>query len=309
MIDVHDLRKQYGDLVAVDGLTFNAPAGSIFGLLGPNGAGKSTAIGCISGLLTPTSGRISVLGHDVVRDSLAAKRQLGIVPQELALYEDLNAKDNLAYWGAAYGMSGDALKKRVLDVLDRIGLADRAKEPVKRYSGGMKRRLNFGCGIVHKPKVLLLDEPTVGVDPQSRVKLLELVREETRDGTCVLYTTHYMEEAQDLCDRLAIVDHGKLLAMGTLAELRRLIGERDIVRLSGQFEPQAARKALGTIEGAEVVSAEETTLRLTLEGASRRLPAILAAVTAAGGEIQETALSQPSLEALFIKLTGRALRE
>ena len=309
MIDVHDLRKQYGDLVAVDGLTFNAPAGSIFGLLGPNGAGKSTAIGCISGLLTPTSGRISVLGHDVVRDSLAAKRQLGIVPQELALYEDLNAKDNLAYWGAAYGMSGDALKKRVLDVLDRIGLADRAKEPVKRYSGGMKRRLNFGCGIVHKPKLLLLDEPTVGVDPQSRVKLLELVREETRDGTCVLYTTHYMEEAQDLCDRLAIVDHGKLLAMGTLAELRRLIGERDIVRLSGQFEPQAARKALGTIEGAEVVSAEETTLRLTLEGASRRLPAILAAVTAAGGEIQETALSQPSLEALFIKLTGRALRE
>ena len=257
----------------------------------------------------PTSGRIRVLGHDVVRDSLGAKRQLGIVPQELALYEDLSAKDNLAYWGAAYGMSGDPLKKRVLDVLDRIGLSDRAKEPVKRYSGGMKRRLNFGCGIVHKPKVLLLDEPTVGVDPQSRVKLLELVREETRDGTCVLYTTHYMEEAQDLCDRLAIIDHGKLLAMGTLTELRRLIGERDIVRLSGEFEPQAARKALGTIEGAEVVSADETTLLLTLEGASRKLPAILAAVTAAGGEIQETALSQPSLEALFIKLTGRALRE
>jgi ABC-2 type transport system ATP-binding protein len=309
MIDVQELRKQYGDLVALHGLTFSAPAGTIFGLLGPNGAGKSTAIGCISGLLAPTSGRVAVLGHDVVRDSLAAKRQLGIVPQELALYEDLTATDNLAYWGAAYGMSGDALKKRVLDVLDRIGLADRAREPVKRYSGGMKRRLNFGCGVVHKPKVLLLDEPTVGVDPQSRVKLLELVREETRDGTCVLYTTHYMEEAQDLCDRLAIIDHGKLLAMGTLKELRHLIGERDIVRLSGQFEPQAARKALGTIDGAEVVSADETTLLLTLEGASRKLPAILAAVTAAGGEIQETALSQPSLEALFIKLTGRALRE
>jgi ABC-2 type transport system ATP-binding protein len=309
MIDVHDLHKQYGDLVAVDALTFTAPAGSIFGLLGPNGAGKSTAIGCISGLLTPTSGHITVLGHDVVRDSIGAKRQLGIVPQELALYEDLNAKDNLAYWGAAYGMRGEALKKRVLDVLDRIGLADRAREPVKRYSGGMKRRLNFGCGVVHQPKVLLLDEPTVGVDPQSRVKLLDLVREETRAGTCVLYTTHYMEEAQDLCDRLAIIDHGKLLAMGTLAELRRLIGERDIVRLSGQFDPDATRKALGAIEGAEVVSAEATTLLLTLEGATRKLPAILAAVTAAGGEIQETSLSQPSLEALFIKLTGRALRE
>lgn len=308
-VDVRNIVKRFGDFTAVDDISFAVAPGEIFGLLGPNGAGKSTAIGCISGLLTPTSGRISVLGHDVVRDSLGAKRQLGIVPQELALYEDLNATDNLAYWGAAYGMSGDGLKKRVLDVLDRIGLSDRAKEPVKRYSGGMKRRLNFGCGIVHKPKILLLDEPTVGVDPQSRVKLLELVREETRDGTCVLYTTHYMEEAQDLCDRLAIIDHGKLLAMGTLTELRRLIGERDIVRLSGQFEPQAARKALGTIDGAEIVSADETTLLLTLEGASRKLPAILAAVTNAGGEIQETALSQPSLEALFIKLTGRALRE
>jgi ABC-2 type transport system ATP-binding protein len=309
MIDVHDLRKQYGDLVAVDGLTFTAPAGTIFGLLGPNGAGKSTAIGCISGLLTPTSGRVTVLGHDVVRDSLEAKRQLGIVPQELALYEDLNAKDNLAYWGAAYGMRGEGLKKRVLDVLDRIGLADRAREPVKRYSGGMKRRLNFGCGIVHQPKVLLLDEPTVGVDPQSRVKLLDLVREEVKAGTCVLYTTHYMEEAQDLCDRLAIIDHGKLLAMGTLAELRRLIGEKDIVRLSGQFNPGAARKALAGIDGAEVVAADETTLLLAVEGATRKLPAIFAAMAGAGGEIQETSLSQPSLEALFIKLTGRALRE
>ncbi len=309
MIDVHDLRKQYGDLVAVDALTFTASAGSIFGLLGPNGAGKSTAIGCISGLLTPTSGHIKVLGHDVVRDSIEAKRQLGIVPQELALYEDLNAKDNLAYWGAAYGMRGEPLKKRVLDVLDRIGLADRAREPVKRYSGGMKRRLNFGCGIVHQPKVLLLDEPTVGVDPQSRVKLLDLVREETRAGTCVLYTTHYMEEAQDLCDRLAIIDHGKLLAMGTLAELRRLIGEKDIVRLSGQFNPEAARKALAGIDGAEVVAADEGTLLLAVEGATRKLPAMFAAMAAAGGEIQETSLSQPSLESLFIKLTGRALRE
>jgi ABC-2 type transport system ATP-binding protein len=309
MIDVQDLRKQYGDLVAVDGLTFTAPAGSIFGLLGPNGAGKSTAIGCMSGLLTPTSGRIAVLGHDVVRDSLKAKQQLGVVPQELALYEDMNATANLTYWGAAYGMAGDTLKKRVVDVLGRIGLADRAREPVKNYSGGMKRRLNFGCGIVHQPKVLLLDEPTVGVDPQSRVKLLELVREETRNGTCVLYTTHYMEEAQDLCDRLAIIDHGKLLAMGTLAELRRLIGEKDIVRLTGQFDPEKARAAVAFIDAVEVVTADEASLLLAVEGATRKLPALFSAVTATGAEIQETSLSQPSLETLFIKLTGRALRE
>src|SRR5688572_7777802 len=211
MIDVADLRKQYGELVAVDGVTFAAEAATIFGLLGPTGAGKSTIIGCISGLLQPTAGRVRVLGHDVVVDGIEARRSLGVVPQELALYEDLSAKDNLSYWGAAYGLAGDGLRRRVLEVLERIGLADRAREAVKRFSGGMKRRLNFGCAIVHRPKVLLLDEPTVGVDPQSRVRLLDLVREEVKAGTCVLYTTHYMEEAQDLCDRLAIIDHGRLL--------------------------------------------------------------------------------------------------
>jgi ABC-2 type transport system ATP-binding protein len=308
VITVQNLRKQYGDLVAVDDVTFTAEPGRIFGLLGPNGAGKSTTIGCISGLLKPTSGRIAVLGHDVVIDSIEARRELGIVPQELALYEDMSARDNLAYWGAAYGMGGDALKKRVLEVLEIVGLGDRAKEHVKRFSGGMKRRLNFGCGIVHRPKVLLLDEPTVGVDPQSRVRLLELVRQQVAGGACVLYTTHYMEEAQELCDRLAIIDHGKVLVMGTLNELRRLMGEHDLVRLSGRFDPAAARRGLEAL-GAEVASADEQSLRLTVEGASKKLPAIFSAITSSGGEVQETSLTQPSLESLFIKLTGRELRE
>ena len=309
MITVSQLGKRYGDLVAVSDVTFVANTGEVFGLLGPNGAGKSTTIGCISGLLTPTSGRITVLGHDVVTDGRAARRELGIVPQDLALYVDLSARENLAYWGAAYGLTGDGLKRRVLEVLERIGLGDRAREPVKRFSGGMKRRLNFGCGVVHKPKVLLLDEPTVGVDPQSRVRLLELVREEVAAGTCVLYTTHYMEEAQDLCDRIAIIDHGKLLSMGTLDELRRLIGEKDVLRLIGRFDPQSTRRALEQSAGVEVVSADERTLRLAVEGATRKLPAIFSAIEAAGGELQETSLSQPSLESLFIKLTGRELRE
>jgi ABC-2 type transport system ATP-binding protein len=309
MIAVSHLGKRYGDLVAVDDVSFTAEGGAVFGLLGPNGAGKSTTIGCISGLLTPTSGHITVLGHDVVSDPIAARRELGVVPQELALYEDLSARENLSYWGAAYGLSGDALKRRVLEVLERINLGDRAKEPVKRFSGGMKRRLNFGCGIVHKPKVLLLDEPTVGIDPQSRVRLLELVREEVSLGTCVLYTTHYMEEAQELCRVIAIVDHGKLLSMGTLEQLRALIGEKDVVRLSGRFDPQAARRALDAAGGVDVVSADERMLRLAVEGASKKLPAILAAIATSGGELQETALSQPSLESLFIKMTGRELRE
>ena len=309
MIDVQDLRKSYGELVAVDGVSFTADRGSIFGLLGPNGAGKSTTIGCISGLLQPTGGRVTVLGHDVTSDGRSARQNLGIVPQELALYGELSATDNLSYWGAAYGLRGSELKGRVTAVLELTGLADRAKEPVKTFSGGMQRRLNFGCGIVHQPKVLLLDEPTVGVDPQSRVRLLDLVREVVANGTCVLYTTHYMEEAQTLCDQIGIIDQGKLLALGTLDELRGMMGERDILRLTGRFEPERARAAIRQLEQAEVVTADESLLMLAVEGATRMLPAIFSALSDAGAEVQETTLTQPSLESLFIKLTGRELRE
>jgi ABC-2 type transport system ATP-binding protein len=307
MIDVQDLRKQYGDLVAVDGISFTAEAGQIFGLLGPNGAGKTTTIGCMSGLLKPTSGRITVMGHDVVREERASRQHLGVVPQELALYLDLSAADNLYYWGAAYGMPRELLKRRVSEVLELIGLADRARDRVSHFSGGMKRRLNFGCGIVHTPRVLLLDEPTAGVDPQSRVRLLDLVREQARAGTAVVYTTHYMEEAQDLCDRLAIVDRGKLLAIGTLEQLRALVGEKDLVRLTGRFDPPAATRALESLEDVEVLTVSSDGVTIAARGASRKLPAIFAALAAS--EIQETTLGVPSLESLFIKLTGRELRE
>ena len=309
MIEVQHLRKEYGDIVAVNDTSFTAPAGAVFGLLGPNGAGKSTTIGCISGLLRPTGGAVRVLGHDVVTDGVAARTALGVVPQELALYEELSATENLRFWGAAYGLSGAGLKRRTGEVLELVGLADRAREPVKRFSGGMKRRLNFGCALLHRPKVLLLDEPTVGVDPQSRVRLLDLVREQARAGACVLYTTHYMEEAQALCDYLAIVDHGRLIALGTLDELRGMMGARDLVRLSGVFDPQAAPGALAGVDGAEIVSAGPAHLILAVEGGSRKLPAIFSALAAAGGEVRETTLTQPSLESLFIKLTGRELRE
>jgi ABC-2 type transport system ATP-binding protein len=309
MIDVQHLRKQYGDLVAVDDVSFTAEKGSIFGLLGPNGAGKTTTISCISGLLKPTSGRIAVSGHHVVTDGSAARRHLGIVPQELALYSDLSAAANLEFWGSAYGLTGEPLRRRVAEVLALIGLADRGKDHTSTFSGGMKRRLNFGCGIVHNPKVLLLDEPTAGVDPQSRVRLLELVREQARAGTTVIYTTHYMEEAQDLCDRIAIVDRGRLLAMGTLDELRRMVGEKDLVRLAGRFDSSAATRALEAVDDVQVLSAAADALTIATAGASRKLPAIFAALASAGSDIQETTLSVPSLESLFITLTGRELRE
>src|SRR5580658_6537691 len=178
MVEVEQLRKSYGEAVAVDGVSFTARAGEIFGLLGPNGAGKTTTISCICGLLVPTAGHVKVEGHDVVREGSAARAKLGVVPQEIALYDDLSARENLAYWGGAQRMRNPELRARITEVLELTGLLDRAKEPIKRFSGGMKRRLNFACGIVHQPRVLLLDEPTVGVDPQSRVRLLELVRNE-----------------------------------------------------------------------------------------------------------------------------------
>jgi ABC-2 type transport system ATP-binding protein len=309
VIEVTDLRKVFGELAAVDGITFTAEPGAIFGLLGPNGAGKTTTIGCICGLLKPTSGRVRVLGYDVVTDGARAKSGLGVVPQEVAIYEEVSATENLRYWGGAYGLSGAGLKTRIAEVLELSGLQDRAKEPVKRFSGGMKRRLNFACGIVHRPKVLLLDEPTVGVDPQSRVRLLELVREEAVRGTCVVYTTHYMQEAEELCDRLAIVDHGKLIAYGSLTELRAMTGERDILRLSGQFVPDRAAEALARLSDAEIVQSDGASLLVSLAGASRRLPEVFAALHAAGSDIRETTITQPSLESLFIKLTGKELRE
>jgi len=309
VIEVKGLLKKYGELLAVNDVSFLAEPGKIFGLLGPNGAGKSTTLGCISGLLEPSAGHVLVLGYDVVLEPRAARERLGVVPQELALYEDLSATENLRYWGSAYGLRRAELTKRVQEVLAATGLLDRAREPVKRFSGGMKRRLNLGCGIVHRPKVLLLDEPTVGVDPQSRVRLLDLVREEVAAGACVLYTTHYMEEAEALCDQIAIIDHGKIIAAGTLAELHKMAGESDVLRCTGKFDAEKTRDALKQLEGVEIVQADNTSLRLAVREASRKLPELFAALATAGAEVRETTMTQPSLEGLFIKLTGKELRE
>ncbi len=307
MIEVKGLQKLYGDLVAVDQVSFSARPGSVFGLLGPNGAGKSTTISCLSGLLRPTAGSVTVAGFEVTGDAVKAKASLGIVPQELAIYEDLSARHNLSYWGAAYGLKGAGLKQRVEHVLNRIGLSDRADDLPKQYSGGMKRRLNFGCGLVHEPKILLLDEPTVGVDPQSREHLFDLVREEKAKGTCVLYTTHYMEEAEKLCDDLAIIDHGKIIASGTLKELRAEFGGNDIIQLSGSFNPSKVEAVVAGLE-AEVLSLSTETLMITLRDGARNLPAVLQGISATGAEIHDTRLSEPNLESLFLKLTGKELR-
>ncbi len=251
MIQVERLRKVYGSLTAVDDISFSVQPGEIFGLLGPNGAGKTTTISCLSGLLTPTAGSIRMCGHDMMTDGRRARSVIGVVPQELALYEEISARENLLYWGGLYGLSRAELKVKVPAILERVGLADRAREPVKRFSGGMQRRLNMAAGLVHDPKVLLLDEPTVGIDPQSRVHVLDLIRERAAAGTAVLYTTHYMNEAETLCDNFAIIDHGRIITRGTLDEL----------------------------------------------------------LDQAGQAIQRASVPEPSLERLFLHLTGRGLRE
>jgi ABC-2 type transport system ATP-binding protein len=307
LIEVKDLQKSYGDLVAVNRVSFTTSAGTIFGLLGPNGAGKSTIISCLSGLLKPTAGSVKVGGFDLSVDAIKAKKSLGIVPQELAIYEDLSARENLAFWGAAYGLKGDKLNQRVEHVINRIGLADRAGDLPKEYSGGMKRRLNFGCGLVHEPGILLLDEPTVGVDPQSREHLFELVREEKAKGTCVLYTTHYMEEAEKLCDELAIIDHGKIIASGTLDELRAEFGGNDIIQLSGSFDTPMVEQAVSELNG-EVLSLDTNALLMAISDGARNLPVILQRISATGADIHDTRLSEPNLESLFLKLTGKDLR-
>ncbi len=314
MLVVRNLFKQYGDFTAVDDVSFEAAEGAVFGLLGPNGAGKSTTINCVSGLLQPTSGHLAVAGFDVQKEPKRAKQSLGVVPQELALYEDLPAIENLRYWGKAYGLRGSELEARVREILTYIGLGDRARDLPKKFSGGMKRRLNFGCGIVHRPRVILLDEPTVGVDPQSRERLFELVERERDNGACVIYTTHYMEEAERLCDSLGIIDHGKLIALGTLAELRAQTGARDVLQLNGEFSEELTARATnamlaGGMSDLEIIAQDNESLTLTLSAGSHHLPTIFAAIADAGGLVSETSLRRANLETLFLMLTGKELRQ
>ncbi len=303
MIKIQSLTKRYGELIAADDISFEVNPGEIFGLLGPNGAGKSTTINCLSGLLKPTSGDISINGHAVIGDGVAAKKHLGLVPQDLALYEDLSGRENLNFWGQAYGLSGPALNKRIDQVLAQVGLTDRQKDRVETYSGGMKRRLNFACAILHQPKALLLDEPTVGVDPQSRVHLLNSVRTLKEQGAAVIYTSHYMEEVEQLCDRIAIIDKGAIIAQGSIATLRKQMGEKDLIELKGNFSSIDVE----VLKEYDVQEWKDNQVQFWCEHAASKLSEILQLFKDC--DIKETSVKQANLESLFIKLTGRALRD
>jgi ABC-2 type transport system ATP-binding protein len=303
------LRKRFGERQAVDDVGFEIHAGETYGLLGPNGAGKTTTISMVCGLLERDEGEVLLDGRSIDVGAVAAKADLGYVPQELAIYPDLTARENLRFFGQLNGLGGGELRRRVDEVLDLTGLADRADERTAQFSGGMQRRLNIGIGLLHQPRLLLLDEPTVGVDPQSRNAILESIAELGRSGMAILYTTHYMEEAERLCHRVAIIDEGRIRAEGTRRELIALVGQRDRIRLMGSGDLAPAAAAAGRLEGVMDVAVGDGSLELIVVEARGLLPRLLADVADAGAVVNSVDVVEPDLEAVFLHLTGKALRD
>ena len=308
-IEVKNLKKSFGDFQAVQGASFNANSGEVLSLLGPNGAGKSTTISMLSGLLAPTEGDASIMGHSVTKEPEAAKASLGVVPQDIALYPDLSARENLVFWGKMYGLRGAVLKSRVDKVLEIIGLADRQKDHVGKFSGGMKRRVNIGAALLHKPAVIIMDEPTVGIDPQSRRHILDNVKELNQQGMTVLYTTHYMEEAAELSCHIAIMDKGKVIAYGTHDELIKMVGEQTRIDLTLNTEAEKILSAWQKTEGVSKIDSTDGKVTALVDDSNRVLPRLFDAAAKANVRITSVDIQEPNLETVFLHLTGRALRD
>jgi ABC-2 type transport system ATP-binding protein len=306
LIAVDGLVKRFGAQVALGGVSFTVAPGEIIGLLGPNGAGKSTALGVLATLLRFDAGTVTVAGHPLPRGAPAARRLLGLVPQQVAVYPTLTARENLQFFAHALGLAREEASRRVAEALNVVGVAGRADEPVTRLSGGMRRRLNLACGILHRPRVVLLDEPVVGVDPQSRERIFEAVEMLAREGAAILYSTHQMEEAERLCARIVLLDAGRVVATGTSASLVAGAGITPLVRLRTARPLPAGW--LGGISGARIAEAglAETTVAVSDAGT---VPAVLAAALASGADVLEMALHRPSLADAFFALTGRGLRD
>jgi ABC-2 type transport system ATP-binding protein len=307
-ITVNNLHKAFGEIKAVQGVSFDVQPGEIFSLLGPNGAGKTTTISMLSCLLRPDQGDALVMGHSIKSDQMGVKSTLGVVPQDIALYEDMSARENLTFWGKMYGLRGLALKTRVNEVLEVIGLTDRANDRISKYSGGMKRRVNIGVALLHKPQVIFMDEPTVGIDPQSRRNILDSVVTLKNQGMTVLYTTHYMEEAQELSDNIAIMDHGKVIATGTNQELVKIVGEMDRISVTINAESGRVIDIWKTVNGVKQVTAEDGTLTILADDSNRVLPRLFETAASNNVRILTVAIQEPNLESVFLHLTGRALR-
>lgn len=314
IIEARNLRKQYkppDGVVAVKEVSFEIPRGEIFSLLGPNGAGKTTTVSMLSGLLMPTSGDVLIDGRSIRKDLLRAKGLIGVVPDEIALYRSISGHENLVFWGKMYGLSGDRLKRRIAAVLEIVELTDRARDKVEAFSGGMKRRLNIAVGLLHEPQILFMDEPTVGIDPQSRRRILDTIKELNQQGLTVLYTTHYMEEAAELSHRIGIMDHGELIALGTGAELRQLVDNFCTIKLQlvTDKSSEESAKALALLPGIDRAYGQNGYVILQAQNANLLLPDLVAYANADGRSIKSLEIQEPNLEAVFLHLTGRGLRD
>jgi ABC-2 type transport system ATP-binding protein len=311
MLTVQNLVKKYGDFVAVNQVSFEIQEGEIFSLLGPNGAGKTTMISVLSTLYTPSSGDAWIGGHSVAKEPMNIRQLIGVIPQELALYDDLTAYENLSFWGQMYGLGGKGLKMRIAEVLEQIGLADKANQKIRTYSGGMKRRINIAVGLLHKPRLLFMDEPTVGIDPQSRRAILDSVKALNQQGMTVFYTTHYMEEAQELSDRVGIIDHGELIALGTVTELTHQIGESEalLLHVAEDEDPEKLARSLRGMPGVLQVDVSDYTVTILTPEAEEMIAPAITRANEIHTRIRSVDFREPNLEAVFLHLTGRALRD
>lgn len=308
-IEARNLSKSFGRLAALRDVGFTVERGEIFGLLGPNGAGKSTTLAIMCGLLRPGGGDVLVGGSSIRRNPRTIKSLIGLVPQDIALYTRLSARENLAFWGRMHGLSGKRLRRRIDAALDLVGLAQRSGEPIHRYSGGMKRRLNMAAGLLHEPEVLILDEPTVGVDPQSRNHLFATIKELNRAGATVIYTSHYMEEVELLCGRVAIMDRGRVVAAGAIDDLIRMAGETHELEITATGVPGDLAAGLRALPDVEQVLEREDKLVIVARETEKTLARAYACFTAAGASVSRIEIRRPNLETLFMNITGRNLRD
>lgn len=306
---VKDITKRYGDKTVLNNISFHINKGEIFGLIGPNGAGKSTLIKILTGLVKQDQGEIEIEGMRYRDHAIDIKKMLGVVPQEIALMDTVSGRDNLAYFARLYGLTGKTLKQKVDEVLELTGLTEHQKKKVKTYSGGMKRRLNLAAAIMHKPAYLILDEPTVGVDPQSRNAIFDYVKNMNKEGTTVLYTSHYMEEVEALCDNIFILDLGKEIAYGTKENLRKILGENATVSVETEENTRALIPMLERLAGVEAVTEKENSLELLTKSSEFHLSQLIHTIEKENQIIMNIRVQEPSLEEVFLTLTGKTLRD
>lgn len=309
VLEIKNLTKKFGDFIAVDNMSLSVQEGEIFGFLGSNGAGKSTTINMVASLLRKNDGEIFILGKNSAKHSRFAKMHIGMVPQDLAIYEDMTAYENVKFFAGLYGLRGAVLNERVVEALDFVGLGDKHKNYPKSFSGGMKRRLNIACAIAHRPKLIIMDEPTVGIDPQSRNYILHSVKKLNEMGCTIIYTSHYMEEVEEICTRIGIIDHGKIIAEGTKEQLKSIITSTKEVWIEVKSNSNIDIQALKSINGVESVSIDENCIKLKSDTGVNNLNKIIEHFISNGIEIRSLEEKAPNLETVFLTLTGRNLRD